>query len=243
MADIIGTGTTNYAGGLVGYLSGSTITNCYSAGAVSGTSGLGGLVGAAATSTVTSSYWDIETSGRLASAAGAGRTPEQMKTKETYVGWDFGATWAIDPGVNGGYPVLLKREDVTAAVASSDRAVPSTNPSPEAAVIPQANVLTAEFTAGPNPVNRNDGAVKFFRQGKRIDSAALSIYDASGNAVRKIGIKDSAADGGSSGRLVGEWDLRDGRGRLVSEGAYLVRGTVRTAGGGKERVSLVLGVR
>jgi hypothetical protein len=49
---------------------------------------------------------------------------------------------------------------------------------------------------------------------------------------------------GSQGRRqVAEWDLRDAKGALVSEGSYLVRGVVKTADGKRDKVSVVLGVR
>jgi flagellar hook assembly protein FlgD len=70
----------------------------------------------------------------------------------------------------------------------------------------------------------------------------LTIYDISGNIVRKIQIPDKSL-GNTSRRQVGSWDLRDAKGKPVPEGTYLVRGTVKTADGKSEKVSLVLGVR
>jgi hypothetical protein len=45
-----------------------------------------------------------------------------------------------------------------------------------------------------------------------------------------------------SSRIVGTWDLKDTKGRQVSKGTYLVRGTI-TVDGKKERVSVMVGVR
>jgi len=42
---------------------------------------------------------------------------------------------------------------------------------------------------------------------------------------------------------VGRWDLTDRKGRPVSEGTYLVKGTLKTLDGKTEKVSVVLGVR
>jgi len=105
------TGTVNgggstTAGGLVGlngpyYSGGTTITNSYSTGHVSGDV-VGGLVGSNA-GTITSSYWDTQTSGQTASAGGTGKTTAEMKTQSTFVGWDFTGTWGI---VAGSYPYL-----------------------------------------------------------------------------------------------------------------------------------------
>ena len=46
----------DYVGGVVGYAYYATITNCYNAGSVSGSTGVGGVVGGADDSTITSSY-------------------------------------------------------------------------------------------------------------------------------------------------------------------------------------------
>jgi len=101
--------------------------------------------------------------------------------------------------------------------------------------------LQSEFTVGPNPVEKSSGVVKFFWQGKRVQSASLSIFDASGNVViRNVKISDKADT--QARRDIGSWDLTDSKGRQVAEGAYLVRGTI-TIDGKKERVSVMVGVR
>jgi hypothetical protein len=106
------------------------------------------------------------------------------------------------------------------------------------------------FVVGPNPVSKSIGSVGIFYQGKPISSGTLAIYDATGNVVRKIKITDVGAlratpssDAAESRRQIGTWDLRDTKGRLVSEGTYLVRGTVKTVDGRREKVSAVVGVR
>jgi len=129
----------------------------------------------------------------------------------------------------------------TISVLTFDRTIPST-PGTEVAVVSPANQSSGEFAAGPNPAASQSGAVNLFRQGKRVESAELAVYDVSGNVVRKIAVSDDGL-GGQARRQVGSWDLRDGRGRPVSAGTYLIRGTVATRDGGKERVSLVVGVR
>ena len=76
-------------GGLVGLNSGS-ISNCYSTGTVSGSQYVGGLVGRNSGS-VGSSFWDTQTSGQITSNGGTGKTTAQMKTLSTFTdaGWDF----------------------------------------------------------------------------------------------------------------------------------------------------------
>jgi len=124
----------------------------------------------------------------------------------------------------------------------SIRTIPITsNPSAESAVSP-VPMPTAEFIAGPNPASRSSGTVSFFRHGSRVAYATLSIYDASGNVVKKIRVIDDAV-GSQTTRKVSSWNLRDTKGRLVPEGTYLVNGTVKTSGGKTERVSLAVGVR
>lgn len=106
----------------IGGLAGSNtshggIMNSYAVGKISlGTNkkGAGGLVGYHTGGDVKMSFWDIETSGMAASAAGQGLTTAQMQQAATFLeaGWDFvdervnGITdpWRMPEG--GGYPVL-----------------------------------------------------------------------------------------------------------------------------------------
>ncbi len=96
-------GTGSSTGGLVGEnkLSGAIIS-CYSAAAV-GTSSSGGLVGKN-TAAILYSFWDMEASGRTASAGGTGKTTAEMKTQATYAGWNFNLLWKIDEGIT--YPTI-----------------------------------------------------------------------------------------------------------------------------------------
>jgi hypothetical protein len=111
-------------GGLIGSNHGK-VFNCYSIGTVKGYAGVGGLIGYNE-GTVSNSFWDIQTSGHIYSAGGAGKTTEEMKNIRTYtdvawsVGlespWDFVGNpyddkgneniWAIASNVNNGYPYL-----------------------------------------------------------------------------------------------------------------------------------------
>jgi uncharacterized repeat protein (TIGR02543 family) len=99
-----------------------------------------------------------------------------------------------------------------------------------------------KFTAGPNPVARSAGEVWLFRRGSRVGDGKLTVYDAMGNFIRKIDISDKSR-GDQRRRKVGSWDLRDAKGRLVSEGTYLFRDTLTTFDGRAEKVSVILGVR
>lgn len=100
-------------GGLVG-LNYGDVSRCYSVGAVGagGSMGIGGLVGYGGT--VTQSFWDIETSGQVASKGGTGKTTVEMQSAGTFLkaGWDFvdeiengtENVWWIDEGKD--YPRL-----------------------------------------------------------------------------------------------------------------------------------------
>jgi len=138
--------------------------------------------------------------------------------------------------------VTVSFKKINDAVASPDRVIPAADSNRVTAAIAPVAALTAEFTAGPNPVGRSSGAVSFFRNGSRIESAALSVYDAAGNTVAAVKIGKNADAGGNGKRAVGSWDLRDKKGRPVSEGAYLVKGAIKTAGGKREQVSVILSV-
>jgi hypothetical protein len=141
----------------------------------------------------------------------------------------------------------VSRESEHVSVLSYDRTVPQgTKTDEKAAALTPAQRLAAHFTAGPNPVNRNGGLVNFFWNGKQLKDGTLTVFDVSGNAVNRISVNDqTAAIGNRSRRSVGSWDLTDRRGRPVSEGAYLVRGSVTTSDGRRERVSamVMVGIR
>jgi len=130
----------------------------------------------------------------------------------------------------------------TDAILTPDRVIPNAKPEEEAMVVAPVSQLSGEFTAGPNPVGRELSSVGFFRQGKRIASGELRIYDAVGNVVSKVKIVDKAI-GTQARRQVGSWDLTDVKGKPVSEGTYLVKGVLKTSDGKKEKVSVILGVR
>jgi hypothetical protein len=95
----------SYIGGLVG-INYSSISNCYSAGAVSGSIDVGGLVGLNSSGSSVSSFWNTQTSGRMTSAGGTGKTTAQMKILSTFTsaGWDFANVWGIYNGQS--YPCL-----------------------------------------------------------------------------------------------------------------------------------------
>ncbi|MCL2688881.1 MAG: fibronectin type III domain-containing protein [Chitinispirillia bacterium] len=139
--------------------------------------------------------------------------------------------------------LVLDETYVPVSVLTNDRVVPAgRGNSKDTAQINSPDVLTGGFFVGPNPVNRFDGAVNFYRQGKRINDGVLTIYDASGNVVSRILISDRGS-GAEARRVAGSWDLTDRRGRPVADGTYLIRGTLTASDGSRERVSALIGVR
>jgi hypothetical protein len=128
----------------------------------------------------------------------------------------------------------------TTAINSSNRVIPGERE--EEAVINIPVIVAGDITVGPNPVTRQAGAVNIFRVGRQIIDGSLTVYDASGNFVRRVSINDNAS-GSSAARVIGSWDFTDSRGKPVAEGTYLLRGVVTTTGGSRERVSVVIGVR
>jgi hypothetical protein len=172
------------------------------------------------------------------------------------------AVWAVDGGILG---VSYANGDNTGfipinammpvSILSTDRVIPDVGIVDDVAVVvPVDNKITAQLTAGPNPVSRSSGVINFFWQGRQIDNASLTIFDASGNVVNRITCRgdrprspatsESATTVNTQDRrLIGTWDLTDARGRPVSEGTYLARGVVTMLGGSRERVSVIIGVR
>lgn len=86
------------------------VENCHSAGFVDLLDPTaGGLVGFMAPGAVVrNSYWDVDTSGQLASAAGEAATTAELTTEAHFEGWDFVNVWDIVEGET--YPFLRERQ-------------------------------------------------------------------------------------------------------------------------------------
>jgi len=99
------------------------------------------------------------------------------------------------------------------------------------------------FTAGPNPASKQVGVINFFWEGEEIKNGMLSIYNASGNLIRKINVNNDKKISDFSRRVICSWDMLDQSSRPVPAGNYLVVGTVTTRDSKKEAVSVMLSVR
>ncbi|MGG4095921.1 S-layer homology domain-containing protein [Paenibacillus lautus] len=112
-----------FGGGLVGHLVYGAIANSYASTEVTQSGrfshgAMGGFVGFIFTSTnpsIHASYFDnVATTQTIGAGEGGGPgsiqltglTTNDMKAASNYGGWDFANTWAVDAGVNGGYPYL-----------------------------------------------------------------------------------------------------------------------------------------
>lgn len=95
-------------GGFVGGWgwSNTTISYSYSKGSVSGVNAVGGFIGNKINGTVSNSYYDTETSGQSDNdGRGIPKSTAQMKSTETFTGWDFSTIWSISVSINDGYPI------------------------------------------------------------------------------------------------------------------------------------------
>jgi hypothetical protein len=138
----------------------------------------------------------------------------------------------------------VSNESEQVSVLSYDRTVPQgTQTDGNAVVFAPPPRPFANFTAGPNPANRDGGTINFFWNGKQLRNGTLTVFDASGNAVNRASISDNAGITSNAQRIVASWDLTTRRGRKVVEGTYLVRGVITTVDGKRERITLVVGVR
>jgi hypothetical protein len=145
--------------------------------------------------------------------------------------------WIVEfhPDTLDGITSVLERERTASTIATEKDA--------SVYVITPVDLISAEFSAGPNPALKSLGAVNFFRLGRWVVNGELRIYDARGNVVGKVKISDNNTLNSQARRKVGSWDFRDKNGRQVSKGTYLVKGVLKTSDGKVEKVSVVVGVR
>jgi hypothetical protein len=97
---------------------------------------------------------------------------------------------------------LLAKWGTTTSATSPDRVVPQDKPTNENATLAPVSTSASGFTVGPNPAIKSSGGVAFFRQGTLIINASLSVYNASGNVVRALSIRDNAVGTQSKRRVV-----------------------------------------
>ncbi|WP_054749619.1 GLUG motif-containing protein [Ruminiclostridium josui] len=108
LGSVTGTDVNAYVGGLLGYVSGGTLKNCYCTGRIIANSKgvyTGGIIGYISSVTMTGCYYDGVASGYIPQDSyDVGRLTSAMIKQSTYAGWDFSSVWAITSGVS--YPYL-----------------------------------------------------------------------------------------------------------------------------------------
>ena len=103
------TSSSSIAGGLIGILTtDATVSRSYAIGSVSSQDNQhGGLVGTVDNSTVSDSFYDLTTTGQGDDTGkGVPKSTGAMQNRATFTNWDFATIWAIDPTINSGYPYL-----------------------------------------------------------------------------------------------------------------------------------------
>jgi uncharacterized protein (DUF2141 family) len=196
---------SKYIGGLAGVIYEGSITNSYATGAVTGIYDHGGLAGSYTSGTITNSYWDKDTSGRDSSAGGEGKTTEQMKEQETYVGWDFNDTWSIEGSKNNGYPFLKNNPPATSATISPTTASFDKKAGSQADV---TTTITWNSATNVTAVKKGDAALmadtdytvegntltikKAYLAGQAVGDVALTIlFDKGDAAALNISVSDT----------------------------------------------------
>ncbi|MDR2592942.1 MAG: InlB B-repeat-containing protein [Chitinispirillales bacterium] len=156
-----------------------------------------------------------------------------------FVGWsDNGSTDnpRFNTNVRADVSANAEFERRVVAVAAPNREIPTAPPAAEVVAVAPVAIIAGELTAGPNPTSAE---VKFFRTGRAIKAGKLAVYDVSGNLVTTVNLNDKGTGGK---RVVGSWNLKDGKGRQVANGSYVVKGTVTTKDGLREKVSTIIAV-
>ncbi len=144
----------------------------------------------------------------------------------------------IDSTLTGDINVTALFDTIIVAVKSPDRVVPSAQFTVETARIQPAKATYGGLTAGPNPALRQNGTVALYWQGTEIVKGTLQVFDESGNFVNKIDI--NGAYGGIGKRHIASWSLTNANGKPVGAGTYLIKGTLSTKNGKREKVLLAL---
>jgi len=141
---------TNIIGGFVGTINSVvSFKNCYCCGTVDGYGTTGGFAASKISGTVTSCYYDI-TVAPISTAAGTGKTTTEMRTKSTYLGWDFlSPIWILDTQ-NNRYPRLYWTDSGRTIITwmGSESTLWSTAANWDSDVVPttEDNVIIPEIT-------------------------------------------------------------------------------------------------
>jgi len=142
-----------------------------------------------------------------------------------------------DLNVTDSIDVVAIFDTIPVSVKSPDRVVPALTR--ETAQIQPVKAIPAGLTAGPNPVSRQNGKVNLYWHGAEIAKGTLRVFDANGNFVSKI-IINGINNNGINNYPIAAWTLTTAKGNPVGAGTYLIKGTLSTKNGKREKIALVL---
>lgn len=112
--------TSAQAGGIVAWAFDTVVERCYAAGPVSAPSESGGIIGAPRVPvSAIDCHFDTTETGQADNGYGTPQSTSAMKMQSTFENWDFDSVWAIDSGLNNGYPYLQWAEDLFEEAGSS----------------------------------------------------------------------------------------------------------------------------
>jgi hypothetical protein len=209
--------TQNASGGLAGLVSysiGSVIENCYATATVSVHSYNAGVIFALfysptqpqLPSIITQNFWDTTMTGALIAGGGLtehnfGLPTAQLQMASTFIdaGWDFENVWAIDPGINGGYPYHRSNTRLSPITSCAEMTTPVAQ--------------SMRSVIYPNPVRTGDVT---FRANVVKPQMEISIYNVKGQLVKK---STDFAMGNAESRFV--WGRKNDKGQSVAPGVYL----------------------
>ena len=109
----------DYLGGFMGQCYDGKIMNCYSTGSVNSTApNTGGFLGSRIDGSFNNCFYDMESSNKITSIRGTGKTSEQMKSELTFTneGWSFTHIWGINDSINDAYPYLRDKFETPEAI-------------------------------------------------------------------------------------------------------------------------------
>ena len=193
-------------GGLIGSDWYGNITNSYATGSVTGrtNNSIGGLIGVKTGGTNRHSYWDTETSGRVTSAGGVGKTTEELQSPTRATG--IYSSWSTnnwDFGTRAQYPALKHRDGTLLPNQHRDRPEePPHLPQIEIAGVPTNVVGEGERITLTAYDSSSTSSIPLIYQWEQTSGEALLIEPTSASSVTLDVPEDYVAASASTGNVV-----------------------------------------
>jgi hypothetical protein len=102
---------------VVGYSYSSSLTDSYNTGTVSGNNSVGGVVGYNSSSTISNCYYLNTSVSNPTNSFGVALTDAQMRNSASFAGFDFDTVWMIDSSAAYPYPTLAGLSHVALEIA------------------------------------------------------------------------------------------------------------------------------